>query len=113
MDPHGSPVQIGEFQGLGSSPFWDVDGLWSNGDRTVDFTGTDNDGTLGRLLYEAPEGLRPPLGPAERHGGRGPGYTASQRPMARSLAKRPRHRHLRPPGSFVTHEAIHFLAGAR
>lgn len=56
LDSQGSPVQTGEFQDLDSSAFWDVDGLWSNGDRTIDFTvtGTDNEGTLGRLYYFGP-----------------------------------------------------------
>jgi len=34
----GSPVKVGEFQDLASSPFWDVDGIWSNGSRTLDLT---------------------------------------------------------------------------
>jgi hypothetical protein len=50
----GSRTKIGEFQELSSSPFWDVDGLWSSGERTLDFTGTDNEGTQGRLYYFGP-----------------------------------------------------------
>ncbi len=41
----GSPVKVGEYQGLSSSPFWDLDGVWTNRSRTLDFTlsGLDND----------------------------------------------------------------------
>ena len=55
-DWHGSRTKIGEFQDLSSSPFWDVDGLWSSGERTIDFTatGTDAEGTQGRLYYFGP-----------------------------------------------------------
>jgi hypothetical protein len=57
MTSSGSPTKVGEFQSLDSSPFWDIDGLLSNGDRTVDFTatGTDNEGTQGRLYYFSPK----------------------------------------------------------
>jgi hypothetical protein len=39
----GSPSKVGEYQGLGSSPFVDIDGLFSNGTRTVDLSATAND----------------------------------------------------------------------
>lgn len=49
----GSPTRVGEWQDLGSSPFWNADGLISNGDRTIDFTltGTDNETSAGRLHF--------------------------------------------------------------
>lgn len=42
---NGSNVKIGEYQGLSSSPFWVLDGLYSNGSQTLGFYGnqTDND----------------------------------------------------------------------
>lgn len=53
----GSPTKVGEFQSLDSSPFWDIDGLLTDGDRTLDFTatGTDNEGTQGRLYLFGPK----------------------------------------------------------
>ena len=41
----GSPAKVGEYQSVQSSPFVDLDGLWSNGYRTVSATATlsDND----------------------------------------------------------------------
>ena len=52
----GSPTKVGEYQDLESSPFWNADGIWSNGDRTVDFsaTGSDNETSDGRLHYFGP-----------------------------------------------------------
>ena len=54
----GSKALVGEWQGLDSfSPFYDVDGLFTNGSRTIDFslTGTENESTLGRLdFYNGP-----------------------------------------------------------
>jgi hypothetical protein len=52
----GSPVKTGEFQSLSSSPFWDADGLLSDGSRTLDFfaTGTDQDGNKAGLTYYGP-----------------------------------------------------------
>lgn len=54
----GSTSNVGEWQGLdSSSPFWDVDGLRSNGYETIDFfaTGTENESTQGSLhLYMGP-----------------------------------------------------------
>lgn len=56
LDNQGSPVKTGEFQSLDSSAFWDVDGLLSDGLRTLDFvaTGTDDDGNHGSLTYYGP-----------------------------------------------------------
>jgi hypothetical protein len=47
----GSPTKVGEYQGLDSSPFWNADGIFSNGDRTIDFSATesDNDTLNGRV----------------------------------------------------------------
>lgn len=41
----GSPVKVGEYQDLSPSQFWDLDGIWTNGRRTLDLTatGTDNE----------------------------------------------------------------------
>jgi hypothetical protein len=39
----GSPTKVAEYEGLGSSPFADVDGLFSNGGRTVNFFATNLD----------------------------------------------------------------------
>lgn len=52
----GSPTKIGEYQSLDSSPFFDVDGLSSDGTRTADYsiTGFDNDGTRAGLNYFGP-----------------------------------------------------------
>jgi len=49
----GSPVKTGEYQDLSASPFFDVDGLLSDGYRTFDFsiTGLDNEADDARLLY--------------------------------------------------------------
>ncbi len=49
----GSPNKVGEYQSLMSSPFWDADGIWSNGERTVDVTvtGTDNETSDARVHY--------------------------------------------------------------
>lgn len=54
----GSEVKTGEWQGLTASPFWDIDGLLTNGQRTVNFsaTGLDNDTTQGMLQYYGPNG---------------------------------------------------------
>ena len=49
----GSPWVVGQWQDTHSSPFWDVDGLWTNGVRTFNYsaTGTDNESTraIGQL----------------------------------------------------------------
>ncbi len=50
----GSQTRTGEWQDLSSGPFFDVDGLWSNGDSTVDYfiTGNDNEtSTTGWYFY--------------------------------------------------------------
>jgi hypothetical protein len=51
----GSPVKVGEYQSLSSSPFWDLDGLYTDGCRTVDFsaTGTDDDDTQDHIYFYA------------------------------------------------------------
>ncbi len=53
MWTHGSQVKTGEYQDMGSSPFFDVDGLASDGDRTLGLTvtGTDSESTQGNLYY--------------------------------------------------------------
>jgi hypothetical protein len=43
MSSTGSPAKVGEYQSLQSSPFLDVDGLWSNGYRTFSATATSTD----------------------------------------------------------------------
>ncbi len=52
----GSPAKVGEYQDLNPSPFWDVDGLSSNGTRTLGITATGNDQetTLGKVHYYQP-----------------------------------------------------------
>ena len=52
----GDKTKIGEYQDLKSSPFWDVDGLFSDGARTVDFfgTGLDLEGNQGGLRFYQP-----------------------------------------------------------
>jgi hypothetical protein len=37
---NGSPLKVGEYQGLGTSPFWDIDTIRSNGRGTVDLWGS-------------------------------------------------------------------------
>jgi hypothetical protein len=53
---HGSPFVIGEWQSTRPSPFWDVDGLWTNGTSTLNYsaTGPDNDSTQANLQYFGP-----------------------------------------------------------
>jgi len=60
----GSPTKVDEYQSPNSSPFWNVDGIWSNGERTIDFsaTGSDNDDTDGRLHYYGGPWLEADLG---------------------------------------------------
>jgi hypothetical protein len=43
VNSKGSPRKVGEWQSLRSAPFWDFDGLLTDGDRTVDFYGTGLD----------------------------------------------------------------------
>lgn len=49
----GSRAGVGEWQGLDSSPFFDVDGITSDGARTLDFhaTGTESESTDAYLYY--------------------------------------------------------------
>jgi hypothetical protein len=49
----GSPWVIGQWQDTRSSPFWDIDGLWTNGNRTLNYTatGTDNESTRATVQY--------------------------------------------------------------
>ncbi|MGO9113460.1 MAG: hypothetical protein ACLP9L_29870 [Thermoguttaceae bacterium] len=52
----GSPSKVGEYQNLDSSAMFDAEGIWSNGERTVDFSasGSDNETDVGRLHYFGP-----------------------------------------------------------
>lgn len=52
----GSPSKVGEYQSLKPSPFWDIDGFASNGDRTLGITatGNDNETTTGNLYFYRP-----------------------------------------------------------
>ncbi len=52
----GSPTKVGEYQGLQSSPFWDLDLLRSDGEYTLDLfgTGLDNESTQAGLHYFTP-----------------------------------------------------------
>lgn len=56
----GSQVKTGEFQDLSASPFWDVDALSTNGQRTLDFTlsGLDNEANMARAAYYGPNGAK-------------------------------------------------------
>jgi hypothetical protein len=49
----GNPAKVDEYQSRFSSPFWNADGIWSNGDQTIDFsaTGTDDFDQDGRLHF--------------------------------------------------------------
>jgi hypothetical protein len=53
---HGDLTKVGEFADIDSSPFWDVDGLFSNGERTLDFfaSGLDREGNQTGLKYFGP-----------------------------------------------------------
>ena len=53
VENDGSPVKVGEYQGLSSSPFWDLDGVWTNRSQTLDFTlsGLDNDTNAARGFF--------------------------------------------------------------
>jgi hypothetical protein len=57
VDASGSPTQIGQFQDLHSSPFWDFDMIRSDGQRTLDLilSGLDNEANFARGLYYGPE----------------------------------------------------------
>jgi hypothetical protein len=52
----GNPWVIGQWQSTDSSPFWDVDGLWTNGTRTLNYsaTGTDNESTRAKAQLYGP-----------------------------------------------------------
>jgi hypothetical protein len=56
VDDQGSPVKIGEYQSLESSPFFDIDGLRTDGLRTLDFSGSilDNDAQAARVRFFGP-----------------------------------------------------------
>lgn len=49
VDVAGDPTKVGEYQGLGSSAFWDVDMLSSNGHETLDLTATGLDNESSHL----------------------------------------------------------------
>ena len=57
IDTDGDPLKVGEFQELESSPFWDVDGIWTDGRQTLDLTlsGLDDEATAARAYYYAPK----------------------------------------------------------
>ncbi len=52
----GSPVKVGEYQDLNASPFYDVDGLRSDGQRTLNYTitGTDSETNAVNLNFYRP-----------------------------------------------------------
>lgn len=52
----GSPAKVGEYQDLRPSPFFDVDGMSSDGTRTLGatITGMDREATLGSLYFFQP-----------------------------------------------------------
>jgi hypothetical protein len=56
VERRGNPFVIGQWQDTHSSPFWDVDGLQTNGARTFNYsaTGTDNESTRAKLQYYGP-----------------------------------------------------------
>lgn len=56
VERRGNPWVIGQWQDTHSSPFWDVDGLYTNGTRTFNYsaTGTDNESTRAKLQYFGP-----------------------------------------------------------
>lgn len=53
VETDGSPHKIGEYQDLSSSPFWDLDGIWTDRQRTLDFTltGLDNEANYARAYF--------------------------------------------------------------
>jgi hypothetical protein len=59
LDTQGSLNKIGEYQQLRSSEFWDLDGIYSNGDRTLDFwlSGLDNEANNAHVYYYGGPGL--------------------------------------------------------
>ncbi|MHB8901634.1 MAG: hypothetical protein ACYC6Y_23010, partial [Thermoguttaceae bacterium] len=56
VEANGAPTKVGEYQGLGSSVFWDVDQLSSDGRQTLDLivTGLDNESTHLDLTFFDP-----------------------------------------------------------
>lgn len=56
VDARGSPTKVGEYQGLESSLFWDVDRLSSDGVRSLDLiaTGLDDESTVVDLSFFGP-----------------------------------------------------------
>jgi len=56
VERSGNPWVIGQWQSTDSSPFWDVDGLWTNGTRTFNYwaTGSDNESTQAKVQYDGP-----------------------------------------------------------
>jgi hypothetical protein len=52
----GSPIELQDYQNLHDSVFWDVDGLFSDGDRTLNFslTGLDREATQVGAYYYGP-----------------------------------------------------------
>lgn len=52
----GDATKVGEFQDLGSSPFWDVDAIFSDGWETIDVTATglDQEGSSARGYFFSP-----------------------------------------------------------
>ena len=56
VESDGSPTKVAEYEGLGSSAFADLDGLFSDGRRTVNLSGTflDNDTDQASLDYFGP-----------------------------------------------------------
>lgn len=53
VDSKGSPVKVGEYQDLTSSAFWDLDGIKSDGCRTLDYTfsGLDQEASFARTYF--------------------------------------------------------------
>jgi hypothetical protein len=56
MSTDGSSTRVGQYQSLKPAPFWDVDGLLSDGQRTADFyaTGLDSETTMTGLRFYGP-----------------------------------------------------------
>lgn len=60
LSTSGSPYGVGEWQGLNTStPFWDVDGITSDGQRTIDFfaTGPEDEANQAGLYFYGGPGL--------------------------------------------------------
>ncbi len=53
VDSNGSKAKVGEFQDLASSPFWEVDGIKTNGSQTFDYSvsGLDQEANHARAYY--------------------------------------------------------------